>query len=297
MIKEEPNTSVQLCTSAAMAKTHTGTGGNKFSFPSYRAIIMCLGLLNVVLLIVAIVIGIKCAKVKEDSVEVSHSVAAQVISELNLLRSNHSEVMEAEEAAKKTLESKRKEQRQLMDQIEQKKTINDQYQKQVEVLVNEKLQLKSNLSLLEGTCGKCPLQWTLMNSTCYFFSIRDSSRARKNWLDSRADCIIRGADLVVIDDAEEQRYVNKILRYSSINKAWIGVIWNKTTQTWIWVNNVNDTEPEYWFFGAFQPDSRYNSRGTDYCGSTRFMYDNTIATQNKEDCNGIFPWICEMMFT
>ncbi|GLD62446.1 CD209 antigen-like protein B [Lates japonicus] len=91
-----------------------------------RRAILCLGLMSVTLLIVAVVLGIKCAKVKDSSLQVPHSAAAQLITELNYLRSNHSDVIEAEEEATKALERALKNHVQLKkfvsNSIENKKT-------------------------------------------------------------------------------------------------------------------------------------------------------------------------------
>ena len=141
--------------------------------------------------------------------------------------------MKAEEEAKNALERARKNHAQMKENIEQQKTINENYQRQVEALQREKTNLQSNVSALGetktvfisynklyficelrilknllflpgGTCGRCLSGWSLLNSSCYFFSYTESSTVKKNWHDSRADCVSRGADLVVIDNPEEQ---------------------------------------------------------------------------------------------
>uniref|UniRef100_A0AAZ1WZB6 C-type lectin domain-containing protein n=1 Tax=Oreochromis aureus TaxID=47969 RepID=A0AAZ1WZB6_OREAU len=129
------------------------------------------------------------AKVNEGSLHISNPAVTQLFSELDYLRSNHSDV-----------------------KIEQLKTVNDGYQKQMQALQMEKANLKSNISTLddnslflsEGSCGGCLPGWALFNSSCYFFSYIESSTVKKNWHESREDCIRRGSDLVVIDNQEEQ---------------------------------------------------------------------------------------------
>jgi len=88
------------------------------------------------------------AKVKEGSLQVSHSAASELISELSFLRSNHSDVLEAEEEAKRALEKAKSEHAKIKEQIEQLKTINNGYQKQIEALHAEKTNLQSNISAL-----------------------------------------------------------------------------------------------------------------------------------------------------
>lgn len=88
------------------------------------------------------------ARVKEVSLHVSHSAVAKVINELDDLRSNHSDVMEAEAEAKSALDSAIKNHNQIKAQITEKEAANENYQKQVEVLLKEKSTLQANLSAL-----------------------------------------------------------------------------------------------------------------------------------------------------
>ncbi|XP_044023652.1 C-type lectin domain family 4 member M-like [Siniperca chuatsi] len=271
-----------------------GRGGDG----SNRLVILCLGLLNAVLLIAAVVIGINCGKVKEGSLQVSHSAATQLISELNYLRGNHSDVIEAEEEAKNALERAVKNHAQLRVKIEQQRTINDNYQRQIEALQAEKTNLQSNISALEGTCGRCLSKWLLLNSSCYFFSYIESRTVKKNWPDSRADCISRGADLIVIDNQEEQKFVSdsiKNMKTSSKwweNGFWIGLTDIETEGTWIWINNVTEVEQRYWM------DGEPNNQGVENCGVAVYASTNPWKTRYDGGCDSfLIHWICEMPST
>lgn len=257
---------------------------------------MCLGLLNAVLLIAAVVLGINCAKVREGSLQVSHSAATELINELNYLRSNHSDVIEAEEEAKRALESALKNHAQLKERIEQQKIINGNYQRQIEALQTEKKNLQANASALEETCGRCLSGWTLLNSSCYFFSSVESPAVTKNWPDSRADCISRGADLIVIDNQEEQKFVSATIETlrgkqdSLENSFWIGLTDTKTEGSWIWINNVTEVEPRYW--KDREPDND-GLLGED-CGATGYSPNNPWKTRKDLDCHhDETHWICE----
>ncbi|XP_062296360.1 C-type lectin domain family 4 member M-like [Scomber scombrus] len=273
-----------------------GQGGSPF--PNYRLLILCLGLLNAVLLITAVAIGIKCARVKEASLPVSHSAATQLINELNFLRSNHSDVIEAEEEAKKALEAALKNHTQLKVQIEQQKTINDDFQRQMDALRTEKTNLQTNISALEGTCGKCLTGWALFNSSCYFFSYSESKTVKKNWPDSREDCISRGADLVVIDNPEEQKFVSGTIdsmrsgRDIWQNGFWIGLTDTEAEGTWVWINNVTEVERRYWMDG--EPNNHPNWNGED-CGVAVYSNLNPWKTRYDGPCQEHpIHWICEM---
>lgn len=101
------------------------------------------------------------AKVKEGSLHVSHSNVTPLINELDYLRKNHSDVIKAEEEAKNELDRALKNHTQLKEKIEQQKTINDNYQKQIEELQTEKTNLKSNVSAL----GQLYYSFYLINNT------------------------------------------------------------------------------------------------------------------------------------
>ncbi|XP_042245010.1 C-type lectin domain family 4 member M-like [Thunnus maccoyii] len=272
-----------------------GQGG--CTFPKYRLVILCLGLLNAVLLITAVAIGIKCAKVKEASLQVPHSAATELINELNYLSSNYSDVIEAEKEAKKALEAANKNHEQLKLQIEQQKTINDGYQRQMEALRTEKTNLQTNISALEGTCGKCLPGWVLLNTSCYFFSYSESRTVKKYWPDSREDCISRGADLVVIDNQEEQAFVSNSIQNKVTssrwweNGFWIGVTDIETEGEWIWINNVTEVEQRYWIDG--EPNNQ-GPRG-EHCGVAVYRSSNPWKTRFDGGCHAyLLHWICEM---
>ncbi|XP_044023642.1 CD209 antigen-like isoform X2 [Siniperca chuatsi] len=236
-------------------------------------------------------------KVKEGSLQVSHSAATQLISELNYLRGNHSDVIEAEEEAKNALERAVKNHAQLRVKIEQQRTINDNYQRQIEALQAEKTNLQSNISALEGTCGRCLSKWLLLNSSCYFFSYIESRTVKKNWPDSRADCISRGADLIVIDNQEEQRFVSDSIENMKSGRNvwesgfWIGLTDSETEGTWVWINNVTEVEQRYWMDG--EPNN-IGQLGED-CGIAVYSPNNPWKTRFDASCHQRERhWICEM---
>ncbi|KAK2891728.1 hypothetical protein Q8A73_017393 [Channa argus] len=267
------------------------------TFPSYIRIILGLGLLNLVLLIAAIVIGIKCARVKDGSLHISHSTVTQLISELDYLRSNHSDVIEAEEEAKKSLERALKHHQQLKEQTEQQKIISDGFMRQIETLRTEKTNLQSNISALEGTCGRCLPGWSLYNTSCYFFSSVGSSTLKKNWPDSKTDCISRGARLVVIDNWEEQLNIFENLPNTNLNDGpwwgrtgsiWIGLTDGETEGTWVWVNNVTLGDGGYWIQG--EPN---NHGDNENCGAF-LKIDDPRKSWFDSNCQDKKEWLCEM---
>ncbi|XP_008398468.1 C-type lectin domain family 4 member E-like [Poecilia reticulata] len=271
-----------------------GQGGSVFG--NYKVIIVCLGLLNAVLFVAAVVLGFKCAQAKQASLLVSHSAASEVIGEVTFLRSNHSDVIGAEKHATRALANAIKNHTQLKEQIEQQKIINDGFQKQVEALQVEKTNLQANISALGSTCGKCPLGWLIFNSSCYFFSYTESTTVKKNWHKSREDCIKRGADLVVIDNQHEQEFVSHTINDMRSGQNvwtsgfWIGLTDMETEGTWVWLNNVTEVEQRYWMDG--EPNDMHT--GED-CGIAVYSDENPWKTRYDGVCHQRqLQWICEI---
>ncbi|XP_059361632.1 CD209 antigen-like protein C [Carassius carassius] len=112
-------------------------------------------------------------------------------------------------------------------------------------------------------------------SSLYFFSSE-----KKNWDESRSYCREREADLIIINNREEQDFVKKIC--GSSDNFWIGLTDIEEEGTWKWVDGSTLTS-EFWAPG--QPDSY---QGTDEdCANTHSS--EWFDTQ----CKKSIKWICE----
>lgn len=204
--------------------------------------------------------------------------------------------MEAEEEAQAALATEIQAHAQLKVQIKQQRTINEGYHRQIQTLLKEKSNLQTNVSALEGTCGKCLPKWNLFNSSCYFFSTSEPSNVKMNWHDSRENCISRGADLVVIDNPQEQKYVSDVIEAANLGSMWdsgfwIGLTDIQTEGTWVWINNVTEVDQRYWIEG--EPN---NSGSGEDCGATGKSTSNPWSTRFDGKCNSKkMNWICEMV--
>uniref|UniRef100_A0A665TEY4 C-type lectin domain-containing protein n=1 Tax=Echeneis naucrates TaxID=173247 RepID=A0A665TEY4_ECHNA len=74
----------------------------------------------------------------------------------------------------------------------------------------------------------CPESWLMFSSSCYYISSQ-----RRSWHDSRQDCLQRGADLVIINNRQEQNF---LIGFSMV--AWIGMTDREMEGTWIWVDGT-----------------------------------------------------------
>ncbi|XP_035467309.1 CD209 antigen-like isoform X2 [Scophthalmus maximus] len=263
------------------------------SLPLYPLVIVCLGLLNTILLSTAVAIGIYCSTVDEESSPHQISAPALILEqkELKILRS---EVIKALKEYEQALEKELRSHEQLNLQMEQNKTLSDSLQTRLETLHVEKAILLSETSEIRESCGRCLPGWFLLNTSCYFHS---KSGSLKTWTDSREDCKSRGADLVVIDNLEEQ--VNLFDHLPKMNSGhrewwkesgiWIGITDHQAEGTWVWVNNMTLLDGGYWIQG--EPNN-YGSQGED-CGAI-VNIDNPRRSWFDGFCQSNREWLCEM---
>ncbi|XP_041844290.1 C-type lectin domain family 4 member F-like isoform X2 [Melanotaenia boesemani] len=92
------------------------------------------------------------------------------------------------------------------------------------------------------TCQSCRTGWIQYQKKCYLF-YEDSPW--KTWSDSRQYCKNKNADLVVIDDLQEQKFIGQNTKYyyDKFHGYWMGLQNNGTT--WVWIDGHKDTL-QYW---------------------------------------------------
>ncbi|XP_048012883.1 C-type lectin domain family 4 member F-like [Megalobrama amblycephala] len=97
-------------------------------------------------------------------------------------------------------------------------------------LTNERDQLKLEKNYLQMSLGKLD-GWIYYQSSLYFISSE-----KKNWIESRRYCTERGADLIIINNREEQEFVS-----NSFDGFWIGLTDSVVEGRWEWVDGTNMT--------------------------------------------------------
>ncbi|PWA16297.1 hypothetical protein CCH79_00004519 [Gambusia affinis] len=226
--------------------------------------------------------------------QVPDLAASPLLVEVNFL-SNQTEIIRQQKEAQNTLEKERANHGQLKLEVRQKKTLTDSLQRQISILQTEKTNLLSNASALEKNCGRCPSGWLLLKTSCYYFSNYELE-SRKNWSDSRADCIRQGGDLLIINNLEEQQLIStNFPRVDSssvwwMNGFWIGLSEVKHLGTWTWTNNVTETSVMYWRSG--QPSHTGPQSGN--CAAFHY-YGDTLRTWYTGNCQQhLLNWICEI---
>lgn len=257
-------------------------------------VLFCLGLLDTALLITALVLGMYCAKATDFKMDLD-STFAPLILRRDMLRNLSDETVKERQSVQVELKTKRIAHMQLQVEMKQEQAKVDSWQSSIQLLREEKSQLETNKTALEVSCGRCPVDWILLRTSCYFYS-SSSSSVKKNWPDSRADCKSRGGDLLMINNLEEQKAINnnypKILGTSVQWKmgSWIGLTNNSTNRLWVWVNGAKENNTMYWQTG--QPNNEASPAG--HCVAFGRNIQSWKSWYNRNCENDELNWICEM---
>ncbi|KAM8767277.1 uncharacterized protein AB9X84_006200 [Acanthopagrus schlegelii] len=108
------------------------------------------------------------------------------------------------------------------------------------ITVNNR-QLQDELQKLKDKIEekRCPDGWTRSGCSCYF-----RSNEMKTWYQSRTDCQNKGADLVVINSEDENKFVSGL--NNMYGESWIGLKTEWSTERrsyeWKWVDGSPLTE-------------------------------------------------------
>ncbi|KAM4567912.1 natural killer cells antigen CD94-like [Fundulus diaphanus] len=88
-------------------------------------------------------------------------------------------------------------------------------------------------------CQPCQKGWKVFQEKCYLFY--DERAPWKTWRESREYCQGKAADLVVIDDLQEQIFVSNHTKYyhDEYHGYWLGL--RETGNNWMWVDGRDDT--------------------------------------------------------
>ncbi|KAM6168130.1 CD209 antigen-like protein C [Erethizon dorsatum] len=102
----------------------------------------------------------------------------------------------------------------------------EQEQSKWENIYQELNQLKAGV---DNLCRPCSWDWTFFQGKCYFFS-----KSQRNWHDSITACKEAGAQLVIVDSADEQSFLQ--LTSKSKGHTWMGLSDLNKESTWHWVD-------------------------------------------------------------
>ncbi|XP_036065571.1 C-type lectin domain family 17, member A [Oryzias melastigma] len=127
---------------------------------------------------------------------------------------------------------------------------------------------------------ECPAEWKSFDSSCYFLSGES-----KSWDEARRFCRAREADLVVINNRDENAFLLAFTKRS----VWIGLSDEASEGTWKWVDGSPLTLK---FWKHNQPDNGAGIAiyGEEDCAQLTF---EDSGSWNDISCKTSLPWICE----
>ncbi|XP_060948484.1 C-type lectin domain family 4 member E-like [Limanda limanda] len=138
----------------------------------------------------------------------------------------------------------------------------------------------------DETCPRCEDGWEPHGGKCYFFS-----SVTLTWNESRTQCISMSGDLVVINNREEQRFLESRVRgkMDTDDKFWIGLTDSKNKGEWLWVDDTRlDSSVKFWLgnnpddWRGEKPDGEDCVRmGKEYLMS---WFDKSCGTSQKYIC-------------
>ncbi|XP_056322512.1 CD209 antigen-like protein D [Danio aesculapii] len=152
-------------------------------------------------------------------------------------------------------------------------------------LVNDQLKLKNHnllkkIHIVDG--------WTYNQSSFYY-----KSSITKTLNASRSDCIARGADLIIINNSEEQDFVK---RMSGGAAVWIGLNDIVAEGTWRWVDGSTlNSGLRLWVSETREPNGGTGENCVVSVGKASEW--PTLSGWLDISCDRAFQWICEMNIT
>ncbi|KAM9685336.1 CD209 antigen-like protein 2 [Trichechus inunguis] len=127
---------------------------------------------------------------------------------------------------------------------------------------------------LAGLCRPCSWSWEFFQRNCYFLS-----QTQGTWEASVSACRDQGAQLVIVNSVEEQRFL-QFWKVRRDTRTWIGLSDHHNEGAWHWVDNTK-LQLSFWIEG--EP----NNIGEEDCAEllTTGWNDNKCTSENF--------WICE----
>ncbi|XP_048012786.1 asialoglycoprotein receptor 1-like [Megalobrama amblycephala] len=204
------------------------TGSDNVKIRSSRAAAVCLVLLCVLLLTAVIVLCVHIHTKTSNYTPETHQLLTNITNltkERDQLLTMITNLSEERDGLKIKNENLTNERNQLLTMITNLTEERDGLKVKTKYLTSEREQLKLEKNDLQMSLGKLD-GWIYYQSSFYFISSEE-----KNWAGSRRYCTERGADLIIINNREEQEFVRK--RFDGF---WIGLTDSDVEDRWKWVD-------------------------------------------------------------
>nr|XP_021327940.1 C-type lectin domain family 4 member F-like [Danio rerio] len=124
--------------------------------------------------------------------------------------------------------------------------------------------------------------WFYYQSSFYYLS-----NETKSWTESRRCCKDRGADLIIVNNKQEQDFIMKI---TGNNEFWIGLTDSDEEGNWKWVDGSILTSG---FWASSGSITEPNGRETENCAVTHLKKHPELKGWLDVACDDAHQWICE----
>ncbi|XP_076027219.1 uncharacterized protein LOC143016665 [Genypterus blacodes] len=121
----------------------------------------------------------------------------------------------------------------------------------------------------------CPLGWHKFQSSCYYVS-----KSKKNWKESRQECLRSGANLVIINSRAEQAFLKGLH-----DLFWIGLSDLDNEGQWRWVDGTGLTD------GIWAPEEPNDEYGGEDCVELLQKFN----AWNDASCSAMKHSVCEKL--
>ncbi|XP_075063030.1 C-type lectin domain family 4 member G-like isoform X2 [Mixophyes fleayi] len=142
---------------------------------------------------------------------------------------------------------------------------------------NEIEALKTEIQAIKrflGLCTLCPAEWTLLGSTCYFFS-----KSHQTWENSRKECIKFNSTLLILTSRKELDALRPVI---GNKRFWIGLK-KFSNKDWNWVDG---TTPLF---------TNWNSGEPNNIGYREHCTEMITGGWNDLDCSQTIDYICKRL--
>ncbi|XP_065146779.1 uncharacterized protein [Paramisgurnus dabryanus] len=220
---------------------------------------VCLVLLCVLLLTAVIVL---CVLINTNNQQ-CHIKTKNITEERNQLLTKYTNITEERDE----LIAKYNNITKLKEKLKEKNKLGTQLYGNILTLQENNTNIKGLAKLVVLTDG-----WIYYQSSLYFISSE-----KKNWTESRRYCRERGADLIIINNKEEQDFIKN---NCGNDKLWIGLSDSDAEGRWKWVGGSTQS---YSFWASAEP----NGRRRENCAVSH------SSGWADYSCVNAFKWICE----
>ncbi|XP_016358506.1 CD209 antigen-like protein C [Sinocyclocheilus anshuiensis] len=232
------------------------TGSDSVKIRSSRAAVVCLVLLCVLLLTAVIVLGVH---IHTNSTNYTEEILTKITN-----------LTEERDQLLITIKDYKTENYQLVIQNNNLTIEKNDLLSKYDFVMKQREQLQQENNDLRKRLHEVDVFY--YQSSLYFISYE-----RKSWTESRQDCKDRGADLIIINNREEQGLVKQL---SVGTFVWTGLTDSDVEGRWKWVDGSTLASG---FWGSGEPNGH---RGENCVVSyASWWYDYP--------CNTAFKWICE----